>query len=193
MSVSNALEDWQPRMRHLGKYLERKLLRVFEPFIQVLAIAVIVGTSFILVDDASAQDTGFPRDWSECDCQYSTSDGMLGCMNVADNAPRGIWLVPGEWKVVVVDKWISFDSTIIPMAYRIGAGETDTSILFGSADNHSAYSPDQDLHDRLLVAISEERRIAVKLAYGTVHIFQGCHDGQQKATKYKRTLDRSGQ
>ena len=118
---------------------------------------------------------------------------MLGCINVADNEPRGIWLAPGKWKVAIADKWVSYDSTIIPMAYRIGTGETETSTMYWSTDNLSAYSPDPDLHDRLLVAISEERRIAIKLANGPVHIIQGCHDGRQEAAKYKRTLDRSGQ
>ncbi|MCE2518932.1 MAG: hypothetical protein J4G15_03765 [Alphaproteobacteria bacterium] len=177
----------------MGKYLETKLLRVLEPFIQVFGVAVIAATSFILADGAIAQDHGFPRDWSECDCQYSPSDGMLGCVNVADNEPRGIWLIPGEWKVAVVDKWVSYDSTTIPIAYRIGTDETETSTMYWSADNLSAYSPDPDLYDRLLVAISEERRIAIKLANGPVHIIQGCHDGRREAARYKRTLDRSGQ
>ena len=159
----------------------------------MFAVAVIAGTPFILADGAIAQDPGFPRDWSECDCHYSPSSGMLGCINVADNEPRGIWLAPGKWKVAIADKWVSYDSTIIPMAYRIGTGETETSTMYWSTDNLSAYSPDPDLHDRLLVAISEERRIAIKLANGPVHIIQGCHDGRQEAAKYKRTLDRSGQ
>ena len=190
---SNARERLTTEDRTLGKCFERGLLRVLEPFIQVLAVAVIAGTSFISSVSALAQNPDFPRDWSECDCHFSSSRGMLGCVNVADNYPRGLWLVSGDWRVVVADKWTVYGSTIIPMAYRIGAGEVETSTMLWNADSHSAYSPDSKLHDRLLLAIFDGRRIAIKLAHGPVHIIQGCHDGRDEAKKYIDALDRSEQ
>ena len=190
---SNARERLTTEDRTLGKCFERELLRVLERFIQVLAVAVIAGISFIPNVSALAQDPGFPRDWSECDCHYSPSRGTLGCVNIADDVPRGLWLVPGEWRVVVADKWIAYDSTIIPMAYRIGAGEVEISTMHWNADTNSAYSPDSKLHDRFLLAIFDGRRIAIKLAHGPVHIIQGCHDGLEEAKKYIRMQDRSEQ
>ena len=176
-----------------GQTPGKNLLPDLRLLIKALAVVTIAWMSFILADSPSAQDSDFPGDWSECDCHYSTNRGMLGCVNTADNEPRGLWLAPGEWGVVVADKWIAYDAAIIPMAYRIGTGETETSIMVWNAANNSAYSSDPELHDRLLVAISEGTRIAVKLAYGPVHIVQECHDGPGEAAKYKRMLDGTGQ
>ena len=177
----------------MAKHHGKNLLRDLRLFIKAQAVVIITGMSFILVDSPSAQDSDFPWDWSECDCHYySTNGGMLGCVNTADNEPRGLWLVPGEWRVVVADKWITYDAAIIPIAYRIGAGETETSIMVWNAVNNSAYSSDPKLHDRLLVALSEGTRIAIKLAYGPVHIVRECRDGPGEAAKYKRMLDGTG-
>ncbi len=151
--------------------------------------------AFISFSEAAQQKKDFAKNWSECDCHYSK--GVLGCANSGDHLPRGLWLGLGNNKpfaIAIYDKWaflglpnmLGMDK--IPMAYRIGYDEPVIHTMRWKASEKLALSSDLDLHFRLLVAITEEKRIAIKLADGPIHIIDKCHDGPKEAVKYLKAI-----